>query len=169
MLEAVESLLESHAAGEISRRDAAARLLGVALAAVGAGRALGAEPAPESTFRAVALNHLGLRVVDVERSRDFYRRHLGMTVIQDNAPGNCFLRAGDHYMGLFRSSRPAVDHFCFTVEGYEASDAMRRLAAAGLEPRREADRVYFDDPDGLEVQLDSRFGSWPGPPPAESS
>ena len=30
------------------------------------------------------------------------------------------------------------------------------------------DRVYFDDPDGLELQLDSRFGSWPGPPPIET-
>lgn len=67
---------------------------------------------------------------------------------------------------LFRSGTPAVDHFCFTVEGYEADDAIAKLSAVRLTPRREEDRVYFNDPGGLEVQLDSRFGSWPGPPPS---
>ena len=31
-----------------------------------------------------------------------------------------------------------------------------RLKAAGLTPRRRSDRVYFDDPDGLEVQVAAR-------------
>ena len=90
-----------------------------------------------------------------------------MSVLRDNAPGNAFLRSGEHYLGLFRSSSPGVDHFCYSVEGYDADDAMSKLEGAGMSPRREEDRVYFDDPDGLEIQLDSRFGSWPGPVPED--
>ena len=165
MIAAAERLLDSYAAGRMSRREAALRLAGLAVAPLAiTGRAGAGEPSG-SAFRTTGLNHLGLRVTDVERSRDFYRAHLGMSVIRDNAPGNCFLRAGAHYLGLFRSATPAVDHFCFTVDGYDADGAMSRLERIGLAPRREEDRVYFDDPDGLEVQLDSRLGSWPGPPP----
>ncbi len=163
MIDFVENVLDSYASGRLTRREAALRVLGLGLTALGgAGVVRAAEPA-RSTFRATGLNHLGLRVTDVKRSRDFYVEHLGMSVIQDNTPGNCFLRSGEHYLGLFRSSTPAVDHYCYTVDGYDADDAMARLRTAGLSPRRQEDRVYFDDPDGLEVQLDSRFGSWPGP------
>ncbi len=163
---AAERLLDAFATGAMSRREAALGLLALGLASVTGGRAFGA--AGEPTFRTTGLNHLGLRVSDVARSRDFYRDHLGLTLIRDNSPGNCFLRAGEHYMGLFRSSSPAVDHFCLTVEGYDADDAMSKIERLGLTPRREEDRVYLDDPDGLEVQLDSRYGSWPGTPPSDS-
>lgn len=167
MIEAAERLLEAFAAGRINRRDAALRVVGLALGAAAAADAVSASEPDQPTFRATGLNHLGLRVTDVARSRDFYRDRLGASVIRDNAPGNCFLRTGEHYLGLFRSSSPGVDHFCYTVEGYEADDAMAKVESVGLVPRREENRVYLDDPDGLEIQLDSRFGSWPGPVPAD--
>lgn len=165
MIEAAERLLDAYAAGQMSRREATLRVLGLGLTALASARAVSGSQIGDPTFVATGLNHLGLRVSDVGRSRDFYRRHLGMSVIRDNAPGNCFLRSGEHYVGLFRSSSPGVDHFCYTVESYAADDAMAKAQAAGLSPRREEDRVYFDDPDGLEIQLDSRFGSWPGSVP----
>lgn len=165
MIQAAERLLDDYAEGRISRREAARRVMAVAVAALGAGAVTRDSRAEEPTFRATGLNHLGLRVTDVARSVDFYRRHLGLEVIRDSSPANCFLRAGDHYLGLFRAGEAAMDHFCLTVEGYGAGEAMARLTAAGFRPRRSEDRVYFDDPDGLEVQLDSRFGSWPGPAP----
>jgi catechol 2,3-dioxygenase-like lactoylglutathione lyase family enzyme len=52
-----------------------------------------------------------------------------------------------------------MDHYCYSVEDYAADDAVKRLEAAGLKPRRQDDRVYFDDPDGLEVQVASRTHS----------
>lgn len=167
MLEAVERLLDAFATGRMSRRQVATRVVGLALGSAGAAT-LAHSAAPERpTFRTSGLNHLGLRVSDVPRSRDFYRSHLGMSVLRDNAPGNCFLRAGEHYLGLFRSGSPAVDHICFTVEDYQADEAMSKIDHAGFTPRREENRVYFDDLDGIEIQLDSRFGSWPGPVPGD--
>ncbi len=168
MIDSAERLLDQYAAGRISRREAARALVGLALAPLGVASTLNAAPVGEPTFQATGLNHLGLRVSDVARSRDFYRQHLGMSVIRDSAPGLCFLSSGDNYLGLFRSSSPAVDHFCYTVEGYDADRAVETLARAGFESRRDENRVYFDDPDGLEIQLDSPFGSWPGPRPAAS-
>ena len=119
MIEEAERLLDCYATGQMTRREAALRLAGFALAPLGVSTAIRAAEPAEPTFRATGLNHLALGVTDVARSRDFYQQHLGLSVIRDNAPGNCFLRAGNHYMGLFHSGAPAMDHFCFTVDGYE--------------------------------------------------
>ena len=82
----------------------------------------------------------------------FYEKHLGLAVTSASE-GSCFLRCGKDFVALFKARTPGLDHFCFTVDAYEAGDAVTRLRAAGLEPRRQADRVYFDDPDRIEVQV----------------
>ena len=38
----------------------------------------------------------------------------------------------------------------------EPARVVDTLTAAGLAPRRRGDRVYFDDPDGIEVQVAAR-------------
>lgn len=163
MIESLEHILDAYSAGRLNRRDAALAVLGLTAAVARPARAA---PGSSPTFKATGLNHLALRVRDVGASRSFYSTHLGASVIRDNSPnGPCFLRTGGHYLGLFPSASAGLDHFCYTVEGYEAGAALARLEALGLPARRVEDRVYFHDPDGLEVQLDSRLGSWPGTPP----
>ena len=68
------------------------------------------------------------------------------------APRNGAARSRWRWCGLFRSNTPGMDHFCCTVDGYDAQGAMSKCEGVGLNPRPEEDRVYFDDPDGLEVQ-----------------
>ena len=64
------------------------------------------------------------------------------------------MNVGEHdFLALFRADKPAMDHYCYTIKGYTAGDAVKRLEAAALKPRRRGNRVYFDDPDGLEVQV----------------
>ena len=110
-----------------------------------------AGPAP--TFVGTDLNHLALRVTDIERSRAFYQRHLGLE-LASRTRSNCFLRCSEHdFLALFKSEKPGMDHFCFSIAKYDPDDAVARLEKAGLSPRRRADRVYFDDPDGIEVQV----------------
>ena len=60
----------------------------------------------------------------------------------------------DFFLTLFRADRPGLNHYCYAIDGYDPDDAMERLAAAKLRPRREGNRVYFPDPDGLTVQVD---------------
>ena len=56
-------------------------------------------------------------------------------------------------LALFRGSTPGLDHYAFAIEGYSAAAAVEKLEAAGLKAKRRGNRVYFDDPDGIEVQV----------------
>jgi catechol-2,3-dioxygenase len=146
----IERLVACFERGELSRRQL---IGGVAALAAAASNASAAEPAPQpSTFRAVGLNHLALRITEIPRSRDFYIRHLGMEVMSESA-SSCFLRCGEHFVALFRRELPGMDHYCYSVEGYTVTGAADRLRAQGFEPRVTGNRIYFPDPDGIIVQL----------------
>jgi len=160
MKETIERTLDALQTGKISRREAVFRLGAVALAVAGAKHVVSAASgAPPSTFNAVGLNHLALRVTDIERSRDFYRKHLGLSVVTESET-NCFLGCGKNFVALFRSDKPGMDHYCYTVPGYSADDVVTKSNEAGLSPERHSNRVYFDDPDGLTVQL-AGSDHWP--------
>ena len=124
-----------------------------AMASPGAGVHPGAaQDTTESTFQATSLNHIALSVTDIGRSRDFYVKHLGLKVTREGR-SNCFLNVGPNFLALFRARQAGLNHYCYTVKGYTADSAVETLRAAGFESRRAENRVYFDDPDGLEVQL----------------
>lgn len=153
MLHAFEQIVDALEQRRLSRREAVVRLGALALALAGAGGPARAQGAPGSTFRARGLDHIALRVTDVPRSRDFYAEHLGLEVIRESRH-TCFMSCGsDDFVALFAGNEPSMDHYCFAVEGYDADEAVEKLDAAGLKARRQANRVYFDDPDGLTVQV----------------
>jgi metallothiol transferase len=160
MIEKIESMLAELQAGEISRREAVLRLGALMLAAAGgSGLARAGEAPATPTFNASGLNHLALRVTNVERSRDFYRKHLGLSVVSEGET-NCFLGCGKNFVALFRSESPGMDHYCYTIPDYDAGKVVDRLKAAELAPERHSNRVYFEDPDGLTVQL-AGSDHWP--------
>jgi catechol 2,3-dioxygenase-like lactoylglutathione lyase family enzyme len=149
-----ETLVEEFERGLLSRRQLAARLMGL-------GAALGVMPGVAnasqgegSTFQATGLDHVALNVSSVPRSRDFYIKHLGLKVMRDGGEDNCFLGSGDgFFLTLFKGGRPGLNHYCYAIRGYDAEQAEQKLKAAGLKPRREGDRIYFADIDGIEVQV----------------
>lgn len=114
-----------------------------------------------STFRSIGLNHLALRVTDVSRSREFYVRHLGAQVMGEG-PDHCFLACGaNHFVALLRHNCPGLDHFCLTIDEYDPDRAAAGLEAAGFDAHRSEDRVFFEDPDGLVVQIADTWGDYP--------
>ena len=139
------------------------RIGGLVAMLAGGARAAAAEEQPaKSTSKAIGLNHVALRVTDVSRSVDFYKRHLGMRVIRQSER-NSFMDCGDdNFVALFRGEQPGLDHYCYTIRDYSPDATAERLRAAGLSPRRQENRLYFDDPDGLTVQVSGRRDSWPG-------
>ncbi len=154
--------------GRISRRQLITQLMvaGAAIAgAQGFAHAGQSVPAPASsplstdppvatpTFKATALNHIALAVTDVARSRKFYETHLGMTLRRDGGEQTCFLSCGKNWIALFKAKEPRMHHYCYSISDYTAGSAVARLEAAGLKPKRRSNRVYFDDADGLEVQV----------------
>ena len=152
-----ERLLDEYHSGLISRRQLVAQLLALGAAAAGGARALGeqvaaAQPAP--MFQSTGLDHLALSVTDIARSVEFYQKHLGLKVTsqgQDSA----FLNIGERadFLALFRAERPAMHHYCYGIRDYDADAAARKLDQVGLTVRRAGGRIYFPDPDGLEVQV----------------
>ncbi len=150
----LERMIAAYEDGKLTRRQLMAQLGAFVVAVGGAGRLTAAanDDEPGGTFQAVGLNHIALSVTDVERSREWYKKHLGLKVIRDGER-RCFLSCGEHFVALFRSSEPGMDHYCYTVPEYDPAKAFETLTAAKLKPRRHENRVYFDDPDGLTVQV----------------
>ncbi len=149
-----ETLVDDFERGLLSRRQLVSRLtgLGAALALIS-----GAAPAREvegGTFDATGLNHVALNVRNVPTSRDWYIKHLGLKVIRDGGEDNCFLGAGDDFfLTLFKGEHPGLNHYCYSIKGYDPDKAEEKLKAAGLKPRREGNRLYFPDADGIDVQI----------------
>ena len=98
------------------------------------------------------MNHVALNVTDVHRSRAFYQKHFGLPVVRESE-NVCFLDLGPHFLALFQSGTAGMDHYCIAIEGYEAGAAVEALKSEGLKTRRTGNRVYFQDPDGIEVQV----------------
>jgi catechol 2,3-dioxygenase-like lactoylglutathione lyase family enzyme len=148
--------------GWLTRRQLAARLMGLGAAlATLESTSFGKDPAKvetavKPTFQAKGLHHIALDVTDVARSNDFYGKHLGLKVIRGDENASFLGADREFFLTLFQGEQPGLNHYCYAIDDYHADDAMERLAAAKLRPRREGNRVYFPDPDGITVQVASR-------------
>ena len=111
------------------------------------------------------LQHLALRVADIERARRFYAQELGFDAAEPVWHADVlFLRNADGFslalMPAQQAPRPSgVDHFGFRLPTPEAVRQLRqRFAASGipiLEDVEEPDLVSFKcaDPDGYRVEV----------------
>ena len=150
----VNRLVEDFEKGNLTRRELVKHIAGVAVAVALAGNTPRAQAAETSTFKATGVNHIALNCPDIPVSRDFYVKHLGMKVVREGS-SNCFMTCNDNFVALFKSPTPGMNHYCYSVENYDVGDAEEKLKAQGLNPRREGNRLYFQDPHGLAVQLAS--------------
>ena len=149
----ISGMVDQFVAGRITRRELLWGLTTL-VAAGAAGRSdLVHAQQRSSTFQAVGLNHLALRVRDLDRSQAFYERHLGMTRIPSRVASPRLMACGPHVLNLFQAAAPQMDHVCFTVPDYDAKVAAERLRAQNLVPEVEDDRVHFRDPDGYKLQV----------------
>ena len=103
----IERMLDHYESGRMSRRQLVVGLGAMAAGLAGGGFAAQEPPPPKSTFKATGLDHIALYVSDVNRSRDFYVKHLGLTVRRQSGNQNCFMDCGPHnFVALFRRERP---------------------------------------------------------------
>ena len=123
------------------------------------------------------IDHLVLRVVDLDRMLAFYTGVLGCTLERrQDAIGLVQLRAGrslvdlvpvDGELGRAGGAAPGaegrnVDHFCFRVEPFDEAEIRRNLAVAGVAAgptqlrfgaEGEGPSIYIADPEGNTVEL----------------
>ena len=125
----------------------------------------------------VGLDHVVLRVADVERALAFYCGVLGCAEERRvDALGLIQLRAGAHLIDLVDVAGPLgraggappgesarnVDHFALQVAPFDADALRAHLESHGIEPGDVAERygalgmgpsMYIRDPDGNVVEL----------------
>ncbi|MEX0731756.1 MAG: VOC family protein [Aquisalimonadaceae bacterium] len=123
------------------------------------------------------LDHLVLRVTDLDRMLRFYCDVLGCTIERrQDAIGLVQLRAGNSLLDLVPVSGELgsaggaapgaegrnVDHFCFRVEPFDEAAIRNHLQAHGVEPglvksrygaEGEGPSMYINDPEGNVVEL----------------
>jgi glyoxylase I family protein len=123
------------------------------------------------------IDHLVLRVVDLDRMLRFYCGVLGCTIERrQDSIGLVQLRAGrslvdlvpvSGQLGMSGGAPPGkegrnLDHFCFRVEPFEEKAIRRHLAAHDIEAGPLASRngaegegpsIYISDPEGNVVEL----------------
>ena len=159
MRQATEELVSRFERGVLSRRELVAGILALAARPSGAAQAAAGKPIQVS-----GVDHVALRVSDVERSAKFYKELFGAT-LRSQSPSAVFLDVGNDWVALFArgvastgygATEPGVDHVSFhSVTARSAEDRMRVLREHGLDPTSPpgSGRVYFKDPDGVILQL----------------
>ena len=151
MSQSVESLVEDYDRGNMSRRKFIQSLAALTAAS-------GASEATAATFQANSLNHVTLAVSDPEASRKFYEETLGVNVVSRQSNG-INMGLGDSFLGLYEIPEPGrIHHLCVGVDGYAIEEGAEKLRGAGIEPyvRQDRPELYFNDPDGVLVQLSAK-------------
>lgn len=151
----VEKMLSDFERGALSRRQLVATMAGLA-AAAGIGTAEAA-PSPRPSLRAITLNHVTVRVPNLQRTSKFYQQFFGMKLAQQSETIH-ILSVGDQFFGLEqKADTAALDHFDFGLEGWNAAAMREKVKAAGLKltpgARGDDESFKFNDPDGFVVQV----------------
>ena len=123
-------------------------------------------------LRLKAIDHVGLKVSDMDRTLDFYQR-LGLALLRTSGPNadgrrGAVIQVGSQEINVFshpgyvpsgQENRVGVDHFCCLVEAASIDDVIHDLQRAGIdtgkgaEQRRDGTSLYIHDPDGVRVEL----------------
>jgi catechol 2,3-dioxygenase-like lactoylglutathione lyase family enzyme len=111
-------------------------------------------------MKPLQLHHASIRVGDLERSRTFYEKLIGLSQIERpdlGFPGAWYgIGSGQLHLiervGLAMKIDPTGPHFA--IEVADLAEARRELAAAGLEILDPGgDQLWVLDPDGYTVEI----------------
>ena len=143
----IERMVRDFERGRLTRRQLAASL---------AALVTGAQAAPKpSGLKAVSLNHVTVRVPDLQRTSQFYQEFFGMPLKQHSANTH-ILGVGSSFFGIEqKGDAAALDHYDFGIAGFNADDVTAKLKERNLklEPGGSKESFKFRDPDGFVVQV----------------
>ena len=124
----------------------------------------------EANFKINFLDHVAIRVKDMEASAQWYRKVLGLRIVKVAKwePFPIFLLAGKTGIALFpanlddskldsESRNIKIDHYAFNVSNEDYEKAIKHYIALGLDYQVQDHHyfhsVYTNDPDGHTVEL----------------
>jgi catechol 2,3-dioxygenase-like lactoylglutathione lyase family enzyme len=115
------------------------------------------------------MRHIALKVTDVERSKSFYQKLMGMDVVWEPDPQNVYLSSGCDNLALHEISdnfaaaamERQLDHLGFVIETAERvkelEEEFRRQGVKIVHPfkihRDGSASFYCADPDGIVIQM----------------
>src|SRR6266853_3078969 len=125
----IEKLLNDFEGGGLTRRQLAAALAALVTGAAQAG------PKDEG-LKAVTLNHVTVRVPDVQKTSKFYQEFFGMPLKQHSDKTH-ILGIGKSFFGIEQKGTPAgLDHYDFGIAGFGADAVLEELKARNLKVER---------------------------------
>ena len=113
----------------------------------------------DAICEAVGLDHVVLKVPDIEKSAGFYRKFLGMETSRDRTAERIWFTAARTRLGLEKSAEgqtpPHIDRFGIRVAAFDRQTITRKLGANGVLvlPSPDKNGVRFRDADGFVVEL----------------
>jgi catechol 2,3-dioxygenase-like lactoylglutathione lyase family enzyme len=131
-------------------------------------------------LRLTGLDHVGLKVADMDRTLHFYQR-LGLTLLRTRGPDadgvrTAVIQVGDQELNVFsgpgfvssgQDNPVGMDHFCLIVDAASIDDVISVLRQVGIDvargpvKRRDGVAVFVQDPDGVRVELQLKNASPP--------
>ena len=142
----------------------------------------------ETPTPTIQTGHVGVNVVDVDRSTRFYGEALGLDVLQrSEADGRVFAFLGvggsplltlwQQASGRYEPGRPGLHHVSFQVDSVDAVQAAEaRLRALGADfshdgmvahaEGADSGGIFFLDPDGTRVEVYAPAGVHGSPAPS---
>jgi catechol 2,3-dioxygenase-like lactoylglutathione lyase family enzyme len=111
----------------------------------------------DAAVQAIGLDHIMLRVSDLERSTAFYRKFFGPEVSRTKNPARIWFSAAQTKLGLEAAAghAPGVDHFSLRIPVPNRRIVADRLKHLGVEAAPPVDDglLSFRDPNGFTVEL----------------
>jgi len=105
------------------------------------------------------VDHVLLRVADLQKGVRFYRILYGKEAIRETAPERVWFQIGDTRLGLEQAQpgqKPHIEHFGVKVAAFDrrvVSEGLAKLGAQVVPATAEADVLRFRDIDGILVEL----------------
>lgn len=147
MKDVISKLLKSYDDRKLSRRELAQGL---------AVLAAGAQTASAAGFQGSTINHVSLQVSDLNKSSDFYRKVLGVTVNVRDGSNQAMI--GRDFLVL-RKGSPAgkIDHIAIGINNFDKNSVTADLKSRGVTPKEDTGGsgvgFHILDPDGFPLQL----------------
>ncbi|MFD0275009.1 VOC family protein [Kitasatospora sp. NPDC127111] len=133
-----------------------------------------------TTSSTLQTGHVGLNVTDLDRSVAFYRRALGLELVNEGTDpdrrfaflgrdGKLVITLWQQSTGDFATAAPGLHHLSFQVDSLDevraAERVLRELGAEfayeGVVPHREGSAsggIFFTDPDGIRLEVYTPHG-----------
>jgi catechol 2,3-dioxygenase-like lactoylglutathione lyase family enzyme len=151
MIRTIETMLSNFERGKLTRRQLALSLTALVTAAQAAPKAAG--------LRAVSINHVTIKVPNLQRTSQFYQELFRMPLKQHSATTHILGVGESTFFGIEQANDQSatVNHFDFGIANFDADEARTKLKERNLkfDSGNSKESFKFFDPDGFQIQLNA--------------